>query len=325
MQYNPSLAAELVTLASIANAKVGSDLPVVKDAIIADLANPKYATEGKWELVWGPTLGTIDDNMLYVAEHSQTKAIAIVLRGTVMKSISSIWEDVPKGQSPFPYGAPNGATVSTSYLHAFEGMLSVADPSGLTLELFLAQRSDDLHGMKVYICGHSQAGGLVAMMLAWVMAISESWRNSGETLIAAYASAGPGSGNPIFADWVTSKGNFFQIVNPLDTIPFWYGEIREVLSRNIPEALGTSLEDDAIRVAVKGWADWSDRFGPWSQPQTAIHLDHVQLPPQVSYIDQAQNQHHHNSYLYLMGAPMIDGLPPSILPKYGPPQPTRTS
>lgn len=325
MQYNPSLAAELVTLASIANAKVGSDLPIVKDAIIADLANPKYATGGEWALVWGPTLGSIDDNMLYVVEHSHTKAIAIVLRGTVMKSISSIWEDIPKGQSSFSYRAPNGATVSTSYLHAFEGMLGVADLSGLTLELFLAQRSTDLHGMRVYICGHSQAGGLVAMMLAWVMGVASSWKNSGETLISAYASAGPGACNPIFADWIGSHNNFFQIVNPLDTIPFWYGNIPEVLNQSIPEALGTSLEDDAIRVAIKGWADWSERFGPWAQPQTVIRLDHVQLPPQVSYIDQAQNQHHHNSYLYLMGAPMIDGLPPSILPEYGPPQPTKTS
>lgn len=321
MDYDRVLAGKLVTLASIANAKVGEPVAVVKEAIIADLKNPAYATAGDWSLVWGPTVGTVDDNMLYVARQAQTGTFAIVLRGTVMKSISSIWEDVPKSQSVFPYGGGAAATVSSSYLKGLEGMLCAADDSGATLAQFLDAQAAGLHGMSVYVCGHSQAGGIVPMMLGWVMQAAEAWPNTGETLVAAYASAGPGAGNPVFADWIGARGNFFQIVNPLDTIPFWYGSIRNLLSENVPEPLGHSLEDDGLRDLIKLWADWADRSGPWAQPKTVIDLDHVQLPPDVGYIEQAQNQHHHNSYLYLMGLPPIEGLPVSLLPKYGPPQP----
>ncbi|MEO0881976.1 MAG: hypothetical protein AAFY34_04515 [Pseudomonadota bacterium] len=321
MEYNANLAGQLVTLAAIANAEVGKPIPTVHNAIIEELAKPNYATGARWSLVWGPVLGHVDDNMLYVARLADSSTYAVVLRGTVMTSISSMWEDVPKGQSVFPYANIPGATVSTPYLHAVEGMLSATDEVGVSLQRFLADEAAKTHGMIVHVCGHSQGGGLVAMVLAWLIEVSESWTNSGETLLSAYASAGPGAGNPVFANWFGENANFFQIINPLDTIPLWYGSILETLTRNIPEPLGHSIEDDTIRLAIKGWADVARLSGPWAQPETVVPLSHIQLPPSVSYIDQAQNQHHHNSYLYLMGVPQVDCTPATILPQYGPPVP----
>lgn len=311
--YDPHQASVQVTLAAIANAAVDKPMSVVKPAIEAELAKPHYATAGDWSLVWGPVLGTVDENMVYVARQNSTGFLSVVLRGTVM-TVSSFWEDVPKSQSPCPFITDAETAVSSDFLEAVVGMLEVCDGSGLTLGGYLASVAATSHGMMVFVAGHSQGAALVQIAFAWLLEEAKNWTNSGGTQITAYASAPPTPGDPAFADWIGRTGASFQIVNPLDTVPFWYDRISELIPRNVPEPLPDDVEGALIREGLKLWADQARAAGTWRQAETVILLPGVQLPPAIGYIDQAKNQHTHNSYLYLMGAPQTDIGPASLLP-----------
>ncbi len=316
--YDPVQALNQVTLAAIANAAVDESLAKVKAAILVELAKPAYDTQGKWSLVWGPVFGTRESNMVYVARNRDTGNLSVVLRGTVM-TVTSFWEDVPTSQSICPYTTGAKTRVSTHFLEAVQGMLGVADETGTTLPQFLSQAAGSRQDMTVFVAGHSQGAALVQIMLAWVMQASANWPNAGLTQCIAYASAPPSPGDPAFASWLKAQGNSFQIINPLDTIPYWYGRIDQLAPDNVPEPIPDTLEGAAIRDGLKVWADVARRAGQWQQADTIVTLRAVQLPPSVSYVDQAKNQHTHNSYLYLMGGTQTDIGPASLLPGNSPP------
>ena len=319
--YNLEMAKTQLTLAAIANAAVGQPMRVVKPAIEVELANTSYATKGEWSLVWGPVVGTVDQNMLYVARHKQTGFLSVVLRGTIY-AVDSFWEDVPKSQSPCPYTNGVQTAVSSDFLEAVAGMLGVADDnSGLTLPAYLSAAASASHGVNLFVTGHSQGAALVQILYAWALQQAPSWPNSGGTNIIAYASAPPSPGDPAFAAWITASGGSFQIINPLDTIPYWYGRIDQMIPDNVPEPLPDTIEGALIRDGIRLWADQARAAGAWQQADTLVRLGSVQLPSTIGFVDQAKNQHTHNSYLYLMGAPQTDIGPASLLPGYGSPSP----
>lgn len=313
--YNLAQAQTQVTLAAIANAAVGQPMHVVRPAIMAQLARPDYATRAEWSLVWGPAVGTREDNMVYVARQKSTGFLSIVLRGTIY-TITSFWEDVPTAQVVCPFTPGAETKVSKHYLEAVQGMVSVPDETGFSLGQFLAAKARETHGLVVFVAGHSQGASLAQIMLAWAMEQAESWANTGATQLIGYASAPPSPGNPAFAQWLAAHASSFQIINPLDTIPFWYASIDELIPQNVPEPLPHDVEGDAMRAGLKLWADVARASGPWQQAETLVHLRKVQLPSSIEYVDQAKNQHTHNSYLYLMGAPQTDIGPASLLPAY---------
>ncbi len=313
--YNLAQAQVQVTLAAIANAAVGQPMHAVRPAIIAQLARADYATKAEWSLVWGPLVGTHEDNMVYVARQDSTGFLSIVLRGTIY-TITSFWEDVPTAQVACPFTPGAETKVSKHYLEAVQGMVRVPDETGFTLGQFLAARARETHGLVVFVAGHSQGASLVQIMLAWAMQQAGGWANTGETQLIGYASAPPSPGDPAFAQWLGTQASSFQIINPLDTIPFWYASIDQLIAQNVPEPLPHDVEGDAIRAGLKLWADVARASGPWQQAETLIHLRKVQLPASIGYVDQATNQHTHNSYLYLMDAPQTDIGPASFLPAH---------
>ncbi|MEH6808540.1 MAG: hypothetical protein V7651_06780 [Hyphomonas oceanitis] len=317
--YNLETAQTQLTLAAIANAAVGQKMSVVKPAIEAELAKTAYATRGEWSLVWGPVVGTVDQNMLYVARQKATGFLSVVLRGTIY-TVDSFWEDVPKSQSPCPYTQGTETAVSSDFLEAVNGMLGVADDiSGLTLPAFLSAAASAAHGFNLFVTGHSQGAALVQILYAWALQQAPTWSNSGGTSIIAYASAPPSPGDPAFAAWIAATRASFQIINPLDTIPYWYGRIDQLIPDKVPEALPDTIEGALIRDGTRLWADQARAAGAWQQAETLVRLGSVQLPSTIGFVDQAKNQHTHNSYLYLMGAPQTDIGPASLLPAYGSP------
>ncbi len=303
--YNKQTAGVLMTLAGLAYVDAGHNLSRLKVALVEALACADYATRGDWRLVWGPVLHGDGDNLAYLVRSATTGAYALVLRGTV-QALGSIWEDVPTGQHHFPYVDDPEAKVSAHFLSAQQALLSATDPDSLvTLGEYLAAEAQ---GGTLYVTGHSQGGGLVPMFVAWAQHQSKVL---GLNLsVAGYGFAPPTSGNPAFARWVGRNSACFQVINPLDVVPFGYAGIGDIIRDHVPERVPVEYHPliDAAALAAR-------EAGHWQQPDTRVLLDKVQLPSSVGYLAQVGAQHNHNSYLYLLGAPQTHG-DPSILPNY---------
>ncbi|BFM16652.1 hypothetical protein R50073_28350 [Maricurvus nonylphenolicus] len=304
--FDQQQAGVLMTLASIAYADSSGSLPKVRNAIMAELAKPHYATQGQWQLVWGPVIEGEGDNLMYVARRDNQ--YAIVLRGTV-GDLGSFWEDVPTGQVAFSYAGPE-AKVSSHFDDALQALLKGADhESGQRLSVFLAQT---LHAnSELFVTGHSQGGGLTPMLVAWALSERTVWPQATQVNCQGYAFAPPTSGNTDFARWIAAHAISYQVINPLDVVPCGYAAIDSVISKHIPDKVPFEY-----KLLIEGAADLAADVGEWEQPQQQVMLQKIQLPDSISYLHQVLDQHNHNSYQWLLGSPQTDIGDPSNLPEY---------
>ena len=308
-----------MTLAGLAYVDEGLAINKLKQALIQELMKTHYATQGLWSLVWGPVVHGWGDNLVFVAQHAQTAEYSIVLRGTVEQR-GSIWEDVPTEQQNFPFfpaltaeekaqglPVPKGK-VSSHFLEAQQALLNGRDPdTGETLEQFFSRVGKQTE-ITIYVTGHSQGAGLVTVFVPWVLSQSQNW--GGKVNCMGYGFAPPTAGDPDFANWLSQYATSFQVINPLDVVPFGYAGLKDIVKDKVPEAV-----PDVYRLAIDAAIGIAELAGHWQQPQVIIKLPQVQLPESIGYLDQVGAQHNHNSYLYLLDAPQTDS-DPSILPKY---------
>lgn len=304
--FDQKQAGVLMTLASIAYADSSGSFPKVRNAIMAELAKSHYATEGKWQLAWGPVIEGEGDNLMFVAQRDNQ--YAIVLRGTV-GDLGSFWEDVPTGQVAFSYAGPE-AKVSSHFNEAQQALLKGADhDTGQTLSVFLANQLQA--DSELYVTGHSQGGGLTPMIAAWALSERTVWPQATQIDCQGYAFAPPTSGNPAFARWIAAHVTSYQVINPLDVVPCGYAAIDSVISKHIPDKVPFEY-----KLLIEGAADLAADVGEWEQPQQQIMLKKIQLPDNISYLHQVLDQHNHNSYQWLLNSPQTDIGDPSVLPEY---------
>ncbi len=294
----------------------------VKKEICKQLASGKYATGTDWSLVWGPIQTEGTDNLVYIAKRTNGD-LAVCLRGTTTQWYSRR-EDLPTGQRRFPTANTKGETVSTEFFGGLVEMLACHDPdqhSGIMQ--FVA--TNLAPGATVYVNGHSQGAALVPMMMA---ALQLGW--AGHPRIAApikgFAFAPPTSGNPAFASWVDSALDCWFVINPLDVVPLGYASINDVLTKQIPGPLPDWPESWGIEAAVEFARGVAYETGPWAQPSQQAILQHMPLH-QLEFFSQVIGQHNHNSYLYMLGAAIIDQIVPDPTPMAGTtvPQPPVTN
>ena len=308
--YDPTIANIMMTLSGIAY--VGEDsgqLSQIKTNIIAELATLGYATKRQWGLVWGPVIFKGTDNLIYVVRQG-VSTYAIVMRGTV-PDFASAWEDIPTSQADFSVHSGAGAMVSAPFLNALAGMVAQREkPSKLTLLQFLLNTIAKTPGATIYVTGHSQGGGLAPMMLGWLTRAAKTWK----TRLIGYSFAGPTSGNPAFAQWIDNNATLFRVVNPLDVVPYGYAAIGDIIPNNIPTKVtnpGDKLCLDETLWTIGQMLYWF--VGAWAQPSSQQTLPAKPAPARLNLLDQVGQQHHINSYLYLLGAPQLGFAPKSLL------------
>lgn len=307
VSFDKQQAGVQMTLASLAYVDEGLAINRLKQALILELTKNQYATQGLWSLAWGPVVHGAADNLAYVAQHSQTSEYSIVLRGTVDQR-GSIWEDVATSQSAFPFIPDAPTKVSSHFLIAQQSLLSGRDPdTGETLDQFFS-RVGKQASLTIYVTGHSQGAALVSMFVPWVLQRAPTW--GGTVSCIGYGFAPPTAGDPAFANWIGKQTNCFQVINPLDVVPFGYAGIKDIIKDNIPGRV-----PDIFHPAIDIGYGVAELAGHWQQSQPVIILEQVQLPDSIGYLDQVGAQHNHNSYLYLLDAPQTHG-DPSILPQY---------
>ncbi len=294
--YNEAIAAQLVTLSSIAYAgsKTPKDITQIRKQIVSELTLDDNPTKGEWALVWGPVLG-VDSNVAYIAKQANTNNYAFVWRGTI-GDVASWWEDVPTAQVEFPYISSTKTKVSNHFLDGLNGVLAAKDTkSGNTAGEFFNETCSNLSEGNIYVTGHSQGAGLTPMALAWLLQQSDAWPSKTAIKLSGYGFAPPTSGDPAFAHWIANNSECYQIINPLDVVPHGYAAINKVIPDNIPDKV-----PDELYLPIYGAEALVNSIGPWQQPETLIQLRAVQLPKNISYSNQIRAQHNPNSYLYLM-------------------------
>jgi hypothetical protein len=303
-------AAVQMTLAGIAYVDDAKSLSEIKAAIETELGNVHYATRGDWELVWGPAMA--GGNLVYAAQNrANPKQLSVVIRGTDFDLLSDDVEDLWVEQGRYPYASGAGRPrVSRGGLAGLHHIQRMTDPTtGQTLEDFLKDAATD--GLELVVTGHSLGGGLASLVVLWLHDVKSEWASPAEVRLSAYTFAAQSVGNADFAAYYDAQvGDDTQrFVNPLDIVPYSYGDLAAVIRAEIPTAV--PLE---YKLVLEGLMAYLFVNGlEFRQVGSEVLLDPVPLPPSLSYLEQVIEQHRPNSYLYLLGAPQLDVGHPSGL------------
>lgn len=314
-EYEPDEAGVIMTLAAIAYVSEGEEPPVIKESIIQQLQNTSLATEGNWELAWGPGISGIKDNLIYVAVDSTSNPVsyAVCIRGTNVNSLDDIIQDFQTFHFvPFTYGQ-SGDSIAKGSMRGLDSLLVTLDPvSNSGIHEFLASIATN-DKKKLFITGHSQGGALAPLFTYWFITSSGLIDNFD---IETYAFAGPSVNNAIFKtnfmNSIPESGAFHMVANSLDIVPYFWARRDSIVPNNIPAPVPLeyqmALETVDIFMAENHvhYVQLADQINIGSfPPQDTLGNIH---PSQVFqwYNYWALVQHRHNNYLKLLDVPLIE-------------------
>jgi len=301
----------MMTLSAISYIDGSATPSVIKDSIKTLLADSSLATEGKWELVWGPGISGGKDNMVYVAMMKSQKVpvYAIVIRGTNTSSFDDILQDVRVlSLRWFHYGEADDS-VSKGAMEGFDSLLIAQDEvTGKTLELFLDSLTQ-YQKSYLFVTGHSQGGGLTPLMAYWLVKHSNFTE---KFTINTVAFAGPGVVNKNFRDHflkaLPEDASYHMLVNTLDVVPLVWADLPSINANNIPvyvpHLYRKGIHDADLLFRFLGIKYYNitvpDTIG--RIPITETGLDSI-LPSDTTkwYDHWVGVEHNHNNYLKLLG------------------------
>jgi len=294
----------MMTLSAIAYANPG-DIP-------AYLANPKYATMGEWNLVWGP--GVTTGNLMYVVKYKYDNIYAVVIRGTVVSfsfaTLVDLYEDLDVGtQMPWRYPQVPGAFVAGGTLYGLSELASMLS-NGMTLFEFLASLPDRAF---VFATGHSLGGCLTTVLAPWLQFRLSAINPS--LIMLPITFAAPTAGNDVFANWYTTKafeGRSSRLYNQIDIIPMLWANLPNMQNLFPPPGPSCpSYMKDIISV-VNDWLVDVDKVS-YSQPNGNGNPLPGSATKVTDWFLEASMQHDHNYYLKLLNAPpvSISGMAPA--------------
>ena len=305
------------------------------------LSDTGLATGGTWAPVW-LAMSPDNANLCYIARNNAPgkNEFAVSIRGTYA-SLVDILEDIDVGTVvPFTAGgSPKPITVSKGSMDAFTQTVNARSPlppakcgdyPGTTLSQALATILKAAPSTPtVYVTGHSLGGCLASMVALYLQA--QQWTNT--PAFAVYTFAAPTAGLADFASYFTTVkwAAYNRIMNAFDMVPQAWVTVDLQNARNTwyPAAKGPVANPE-----VKGIIDLfigRTKGNVYVQPGTAIELNndpqyqlydpnHVN-PTVDDFMGQAAFQHANNSYLTLLGAPIIPPGPSvtSMTPSAGQP------
>lgn len=266
---------------------------VQKTTIEQYLAYDDLPMGGKWALVWGPA--SFELNLWYIAQHLDTGNLALVIRGTVMSSLTAKLGDadvVPV--PPLVKNAPPGVTVARGISDS-HNRLNVAPDiwTDRTGWQFLDSVFATSPGLTLDVIGHSLGGAL-----APVVAL-DAMQRFPKAKVRSFAFAGMSPGNKAFSDWYVSQLKFqthSRFINPLDIIPKWYGQLGEMRAgfRNNPCP-------EYVVVGSAVLSGLMDKYDVKYQATPNPYQFNGQLYDVPKWEDQCHGQHEHRYYMLLTG------------------------
>ena len=292
----------------------------ILDDINEQLKNTGLATDGQWQATW---VGLTKDraNLAYIAQSSsQPPVYALCLRGTVAKSVIDILEDVDVG-TMYPFtegGTPPGGTVGKIALGAMGAFNAIVKDTVLVAALNGLQAQSPL-----CVTGHSLGGALATTVSLY---LATGVTGFSQENIYPFTFAAPTAGDGNFASWFDTQFPWAQcFYNQYDVVPSAWSNLvgggaqqpptPEAAEYFYPNNSGVIL-GPLVRNLVQDIAKRT-KGNVYVQPaqQPALNADFSTTDPQYPTLTslkeweaEAGYQHANNTYLSLLGAPVLPPL-----------------
>lgn len=296
----------MMTLAAISYAPC-QDIP----SLLAPQGTSQNAANGQWPVVWGPAVTRFDQgNLLFVSRNVTTGEYAIAVRGTYpsfgLAMLVDLYEDFDVSHpDPWRYPDVTGALVAGGALDGLNDLLNLTWQGTSFSQFAISEILKS--GRSVHVTGHSLGGALATVLTGWLA--YQGSKEGASSAITTYTFAAPTAGNSVFANWFSSTfPNSFRYYNDLDVIPRAWQQIMSIKGLFPSPGPSCSLELRGAIDLVNGWLD-------------LIHVGYVHtngtgsvLPGAVAaagdFLAECLDQHDHNYYLKLLGAPTIPVIAP---------------
>ncbi len=188
-------------------------------AVCLDLILQVYdGYEGVWAIM--QSLGSF----FIVIEKVEENKYIIIIRGTEPKKVYDLFVDIAvfgKSRFPIPLKTSLNPVVSTGIALQYNAIARKIFEFLSTLK----------EGTDLILTGHSQGGAATGLL-----AIGINYTYPNKFNIKTYAFAPPAIGNEDYktlAETASSYG-IFRVVNPLDVVPYFYGNILHIINNNVP-------------------------------------------------------------------------------------------
>lgn len=226
------------------------------------------AVKDQWELVWGPGLAVLkddvyDDNLSFVARKlDEPNTYVVATRGTNPVSLRD-WaiEDFDVGkQVDWQYGSPPAGSrprISQATQIGLNKLLdmradSTVPGAGTTLAEFLREECQNAPGARIYVTGHSLGGALAPTLALWL--VDELVPQLPGQVDVSYVSfAGPTAGNADFAAYSDARlgAQSHRVANSLDIVPHVWNT-RSILELYTIYAKHLLIPGPIISLAITG-------------------------------------------------------------------------
>jgi triacylglycerol lipase len=278
--------------------------------------NPSNATNGDWALVWGPAVTAIDEgNLMFVTYNKSTNQYAIAVRGTYpyfgLALLVDLYEDLDVSHPhaweypPIPDALVAGGTI--------DGLndLTRFTSKGLAFHNFVDSQITP-SGADIFVTGHSLGGALATVLAPWL--VYRLSQNNAKNRVTPYTYAAPTAGNAAFASFYTGLfKSSYRYHNAIDVVPKAWADLSSVkgLYPSSGPACPWELKDTIDLVS-----DWLNAIKvSYTQPDGAGE-SLPGVPVSTSdFFAEALDQHDHNYYLKLLGAPTVPITAPRTLAK----------
>jgi triacylglycerol lipase len=299
MAYNDSQV--MMTLAAITYA-AAKDI----QSYLLPTTSPPNATNGDWALVWGPAVTAIDaGNLMFVTYNKSTNQYAIAVRGTYpyfgLALLVDLYEDLDVSHPrSWQYPAVPGALVAGGTLDGLNDIVAFTS-GGVAFRTFVESQIAP-SGADVFVTGHSLGGALTTVLAPWL--VYHLSQNNGKNTVMPYTYAAPTAGNATFANFYTGLfKSSYHYYNGIDIIPKAWADLLSIKTLYSSPGPACPWElKDTIDLAL-GWL--KALKVSYSQPNgTGESLPGVPSPTR-DFFAEALDQHDHNYYLKLLGAPTV--------------------
>jgi hypothetical protein len=243
--------------------------------------------------------------MMFVTYNKSTHQYAIAIRGTYpyfgLALLVDLYEDLDVSHPlPWQYPPVPGALVAAGTLDGLNDLIRFRS-NGVAFHAFVDSQIAP-SGADIFITGHSLGGALATVLAPWLAyRLSES---NVKSAVTPYTYAAPTAGNTAFASFYTGLfKSSYRYYNAIDIVPKAWADLSSIKS------LYPSPEP-ACPWELKGTIDLiSDWLNVIKASYTQTNGAGVSLPgapsPASDFFAEALDQHDHNYYLKLLGAPTV--------------------
>jgi len=291
----------MMTLAAITYAP-----PKDIQSYLLPTTKPPNATNGEWGLVWGPAVTAVDEgNLMFITYNKSTNQYAIAIRGTYptfgLALLVDMYEDLDVSK-PVSWNYPPvpGGLVAGGAMDGLDDLISFTSNS-VSFSTFVDSQIGP-SGADVFVTGHSLGGALTTVLAPWL--VYRLSQKNAHNVVIPYTYAAPTAGNASFASFYTGLfRDSYRYYNVIDVVPKAWADLASIKSLYSPPGPACPWE---LKGTIDLVLDWLSAIKvSYCQPNgTGQNLPGAPSPTSDIFAE-ALDQHDHNYYLKLLGAPTV--------------------